>query len=268
MRRGTTLVEVLIVLAIIAVLAALTLSAVQNARRASLRLNSMNNMRQISLGIHSFSSAMEGDLPTIVNVMNPDSRDRPPFSALMPYMENNRSIFVNPADPSLNYVNPAKFASYLGLEGLSSYAYNAIVFTGHPRLPASIPDGTSHTIGLAEHYARCAENQWVAFIYSLQYSSGDGGSRRPSFADRYYGDVVPITSGSNPARTLPSVPGVTFQAAPLLTESNSTMPQSPHSSGMLVGLMDGSVRSINPGVAPEVFWGAITPDSGEIPGDF
>jgi prepilin-type N-terminal cleavage/methylation domain-containing protein len=267
MRRGITLLELLVVLAITGVLFAFTLSAVQNARRAAVRIKSMNNLRQINLAIQNYASSTQGRLPTILDVMMPDYRDNPPFSAILPLMEGDRGIFVSPADPSLDYVNSAKRASYTGNEGHSSYAYNALVFVGKARLPDSIPDGMSQTIGIAEHYANCAEKQWVVFIYSLHYSSGDGGSRRASFADRYYGDVVPISTG-NRAKTLPSVPGKTFQAAPRLDESDATVPQTPHASGMLVGMMDGSVRAIARGVAPEVFWGAATPDGGEVAVDF
>ena len=152
-------------------------------------------------------------------------------------------------------------------DGLASYAYNAMVFHGAPRLPMSIRDGTSNTIGIAEHYAKCAGKGWVVFIWSLRFSSGDGGSRRASFADAYYGDVVPVIFG-NPPRTIPSIPNLTFQAAPRLDESDARIPQSPHSGGMIVGMMDGSIRFISSGLSPEVFWSAVTPDGGEPITDF
>jgi hypothetical protein len=33
-------------------------------------------------------------------------------------------------------------------------------------------------------------------------------------------------------------------------------------------MMDGSVRTISQRVLPEVFWGAVTPNGGEVLGDF
>jgi prepilin-type N-terminal cleavage/methylation domain-containing protein len=264
MRKGLTLVELLVVIAIIVILVALLLPAVQAARMAAIRAQSMNNLRQISLAFHSYSSAY-GNLPTIRDVMIPDYQDRPPLSAVLPYLENNRHTFISPADPSLTFVNGANPFYPLPdpKDAYASYAYNAIVFTGNARLDL-ISDGTSNTIGLAEHYARCAEHEWVVFIFSLQQSSGDGGARRPSFADRYYGDVVPITTpGSD---TLPSVAGATFQTSPGLMKSDARLPQTPHSGGMLVGLMDGSVRKIAPSISPATFWGAVTPASGETLG--
>jgi hypothetical protein len=51
-------------------------------------------------------------------------------------------------------------------------------------------------------------------------------------------------------------------------ESDATIPQTPHVGGMLIGMMDGSVRTVSPSVAPTIFWGAVTPKGGEITGDF
>jgi hypothetical protein len=36
---------------------------------------------------------------------------------------------------------------------------------------------------------------------------------------------------------------------------------------MLVALADASVRVLHGGIAPQVFWGAVTPAAGEILGD-
>jgi hypothetical protein len=36
---------------------------------------------------------------------------------------------------------------------------------------------------------------------------------------------------------------------------------------MLVGLGDGSVRTVSPGIAPHVFWSLVTPAGGEVVGD-
>jgi hypothetical protein len=44
--------------------------------------------------------------------------------------------------------------------------------------------------------------------------------------------------------------------------------QTPHSGGMLVSLMDGSVRTISSGISPMTFWAAVTPDGKEVLGDW
>jgi prepilin-type N-terminal cleavage/methylation domain-containing protein len=299
-RRAFTLLELVVVVAIIAILIGLLLPAIQRVREAAVRTRSANNVKQINLALHQFAAGHDDELPTV------DGRPRRAyiedlkmwghrlspvvFTALLEYLEHNRPwnepygfvrTYLSPADPSGTIVD--LFGPTSGAQTYASYAANAVVFQGYPTLTATFRDGTSNTITLAEHYTRCSGRSG---FYYTDHTAGRLGWHRPTFADggpAFNGDncddVYPITDAAT-GITRPSRPGATFQVAPRPWiadaadpdrgpregECDWRLPQTPHRGGMIVGLADGSVRAVSPGVTPETFWAAVTPAGGEVLG--
>jgi prepilin-type N-terminal cleavage/methylation domain-containing protein len=68
-----TLVELLVVIAVIGVLVALLLPAVQMAREAGRRTQCLNNLRQFGLALHSFESSCRFIPPSKVSGSTPDA---------------------------------------------------------------------------------------------------------------------------------------------------------------------------------------------------
>lgn len=91
-RAGFTLIEALIVLAIIAVLAALMLSAVQKVRETANRIACANNLKQIGLACHSYHDANDAFPPGYSASGADPTSTRPGWgwaAHLLPYLEQS-----------------------------------------------------------------------------------------------------------------------------------------------------------------------------------
>lgn len=298
-RQGISLLELILVIAILAILIGLLLPAVQRVRVAALRTANQNNLRQITLALHHYAADHNSRWPTVdaspkrrvmmggipgLTVGPMVFRDTIPYLLGSHYLNNplpaNVPLFINPADPLGRDIVAGRYGSG---QDVCSYAANAQVFNGPPVFPGSIPDGTSNTILLAEHYVLCGPFVPVPGGYPLRQPSwfkwgtwigpNPAIDRRPSFADGgplfggdNPGDVYPMPDGRGGAR--PSRPGVTFQVAPNRNDCDPNLPQTYFQAGMTVALADGSVRTVAPGVSEAAFWAAVTPAGGEVMSDW
>jgi len=183
----------LVVIAIIAILIALLVPAVQKVREAAARTTSINNLKQIGIAIHACHDTYK-KLPTTRSCFpggaNTWPTTRPSTMGTMhyfltPYIDQKgvydnttgnswrdtpnggRSdtaipVYLSPCDPSLQN---GGLSQDWGNRGQASYAANWHAFgggwgedwqiAGKARIPASFPDGTSNVIAFVERYARC-----------------------------------------------------------------------------------------------------------------
>jgi prepilin-type N-terminal cleavage/methylation domain-containing protein len=261
-RRAMSLIELLVVLAIVGLLVGLLLPAVQAIRTRALELSHCNNLKQIDLATIHFAETNEDVLPGPFALRTLHYKAKEPFVLILPYLEQTAlysaftgdplallqaprdgvGMYFNPLDPTRREVGTTSFGG--GINVRASYAENFCVFNDQPS--SIMPDGNSHTIFYAEHYSICGTTEFLFPTYA-----------GTSFANRFANQANP---SMNP---LPSA----FQHRPRSNECDSRYPNAAGRSGMYCAMGDGSVRLFSPSVNRAVFWAAVTPAGGEPTGD-
>jgi prepilin-type N-terminal cleavage/methylation domain-containing protein len=189
------------------------------------------------------------------------------------------ATFLCPSDPSVESGGVVTIDGYPF--GLVSYAPNGLISGNGPPTPGpqgktqmlAITDGTSNTILHAEKYALCS-NTYMAPAFrdggtAWAYSTAlvfpwqpppmtlPGKAFQPGFAIAgLAGRGAPNAIG----------PGSIFQVQPAKGNCDPTRASTPHPGGILVGLADGSVRTLAPSISGTTWWAAVTPSGGEVLG--
>jgi len=197
-------------------------------------------------------------------------------------------VFISPLDPT---VSDGKAADW-GNRGQSSYHANWHAFgggwgedwqiAGKARIPATFPDGTSNTIAYFERYAKCGPgttDDWNSYRYVSRIWAEDG-EPLPGPVSMHFQNTswqaptywINITGGFDYGQAPADYPvnratGQTayqspIQSVPTLKNCAPTRLQAMSAGGMLVGMMDGSVRSVSTNVSVHTLARAIVPDDG------
>jgi prepilin-type N-terminal cleavage/methylation domain-containing protein len=173
---------------------------------------------------------------------------------------------------------------------------------GKARIPSSFPDGTSNVISFVERYAACGpgtSSDWNTYKYASRIwgedsdgscfacpgpvtehygnlgayespawwmSIGPGGSRfspHVSYPDPTHPPAdYPINPVTGSSRYMTAI-----QVAPGLKQCDPTRLQAMGGGGMLVGVMDGSVRTVSSSVSLDTLARAFVPNDGFVLGN-
>jgi prepilin-type N-terminal cleavage/methylation domain-containing protein len=211
-RAGISLLELLIVLAILTVLLGLLYPAIQTVRSAALGLSCRNNLKQIGLALHQHHE-VAGALPS--GYRNPAKSEPYPHLSwrvfLGPYLEQEgvwnqtASSYAANRDP-FGTAHPMRFqvlpvfgcplderlqtewdvstkigqirvaaSSYLGVNGTQFTARNGVLFENSRTRLADILDGTSNTLMVGERPPSpdLLYGWWYAGVGINRQGSGD-----------------------------------------------------------------------------------------------
>jgi prepilin-type processing-associated H-X9-DG protein len=262
-RHGFTLFQLIVVLAILAILIGLLLPAVQKVRQAAARIQCSNNIKQIILAIHNCHDTYN-KFPPLAGHFPTDKGQGTAFFYVLPFIEQDNLYTSAQVEQGLfsvwnNGVYSKEIKTYLCPEdpsggvgrryedwlALSNYAANFLVFgnraennlQGASRI-ASITDGLSNTIFFAERYQLCNGTP-------MGWGYAGESAWAPAFAY--------LSAGK-------------FQERPAQMDCDATLPQGVHPGGINVGLGDGSVRFVSSNLSLLTWSAACTPDGGEVLG--
>jgi prepilin-type N-terminal cleavage/methylation domain-containing protein len=187
-------------------------------------------------------------------------------------------LFLCPSDPSVGSDGVVMVAGYSF--GAASYAPNGFVSgtsdppgpQGRARVPADFADGLSNTILHAEKYARCSNgymapafqdggNAWAyctaaIFPWLPPPMVLPGKAYQPGFA------IAALATRGAPDAIGPRSK-FQVQPTPFLGNCDPTRASTSHPGGIVVGLADGSVRTLSPNVSDTTWWNAVTPSGGD-----
>jgi hypothetical protein len=267
-RRGLTLFELLVLLALLVLFLGFFLAAAGGVRKAASRSQSQNNLHQITLATIDCSDAHQGKMPRGPAFWYPN--DRGPENGnghgsclfnILPYMDQDglfkqgraniggKQVYVGWAvagKPVKTFQGPNDPTQDPKADR-TSYLANGLAFPRNQGMtyPASFSDGTSQTIFFAEAYSVATDTiSW-------------GGKTQAWKTERRWWD--------DPTWE-PVLADLPFQVAPAKDAAVSTLPQGPTPYGIMVSLGDASVRLVSGKVSATTFYAACTPNQSDVLG--
>jgi prepilin-type N-terminal cleavage/methylation domain-containing protein/prepilin-type processing-associated H-X9-DG protein len=305
-RRRFTLVELMVVIAVIGILVGLLLPAVQAAREAARRMQCTNNLKQLALSLHNYHDAHDR-FPFASGGTTPPSGS-PGYSAvslLLPYLE--QAPLYNSIDFKFPLIAPVNAPARLQeihlfrcpsdrpnpqpqAGGAINYMANkgSLHWWSHPSqngvfIPnvsykfRDIIDGTSNTAAFCERPLTDGNNGVVNLRADVFLGTGDPGSPDEAIEMCYATDAsnlanqFPLFMGApwmNGQHTYLHVDTPNRRSCGFYPTKATMPPSSNHTGGVNLSLCDGSVRFVSEGI-DRVTWRAIgSRNGGEVIGEF
>ena len=275
-RTAFSMIELLVVLAVLGFLLALLLPAIQKVREAQARAQTQGDLKQLALALHNSNDTYRR-LPPAFDAFAGLKAPHSLHVYLLPFIEqanlynqytqgqgDDQAVvptFVSPADPSKP--NPPK--------GVQNFPANLRVFStkgertkfdapmpalgkvepGNAAIPRSFPDGTSNTIVFGTRYGVC----------------GEGGSRYASAPNTNTAAFFGQNAAKGKAKAADMTGTFLLHPAANQCQPTPLMGHAFWASGIDLALGDGSVRVVTAQVSPQTWNAAMQPNDGMPLGD-
>jgi type II secretory pathway pseudopilin PulG len=243
-RSGITLIEVIVVMGLLLMLAAMLAPFFARTRGQAAQLQAANNLRQIGIAVHNHSDNYKR-LPPTAGV-GPNGRRGSALYHVLPFVEQLQLYDRGTVweGDSIGVVVPiyldqrdttAPGNKYQDWLATSSYAANWLAFKrGEAGIHNGFPDGTSNTIMFAERYQVCNDTP-CAWAYDELY---------------YWAPMIGYYSLEK------------FQTLPKNVDCNPALAQALDSSAALVVMADASTRRLGDKLSSSTWYRALDPNDG------
>jgi prepilin-type processing-associated H-X9-DG protein/prepilin-type N-terminal cleavage/methylation domain-containing protein len=201
---GITMVEVLVVIAIVCVMAALVFPAVHRVRQSARRTQCANNLRQIGIALLHHCTMKNGRFPQSSH--GTSNLEKTWIYTLKPYLDNVDGVRFCPEDPRIKERRENDGTSYilneyicvkgtneaLFLHDLKSPRHSILVFTISDRKGTSSTEDHTHS---RNWFKKPLDKAWTRILADIQPDRFDGFGDHPDpkkhatgFANYLYGD--------------------------------------------------------------------------------
>ena len=297
-RRAFTLIEVLVVIAIIAVLIGLILPAVQAARESANRVRCAHNMKQLCLAVHAYANDNDGNFPDLCHYDS--TRYDTLFFVILPYIEQSNlyqtvknvnypytmwtQVPGSPTAPQTYLEVHGKIDTYLcptgssylmtpywttnfGETDYSTYAANYLLLGArNPGLQQNY--GGYYTCGSNYRLAHIPDGASNTVLLGEKLSQVNLWTMPASYAVIYSPMFGCVLDSSAPYPYSYWGPFTQDAVQPPLHDAvggnwSFLRASSAHPAGMVTGLADGSVRLVSYNITPQTWLNALKPDDGK-----
>lgn len=224
-----------------------------------------------------------GTTGTVFYYILPFMEQNPLYTSSLGFSYNIAAYIIKPylcpSDPSLQ--NASGYGGCGAMNGINiqrdgyascNYAANVMVFNpmGTANVSAFVTDGTSNTVQFAERFKNCSPAPGLGGGCTLPawawntITNGYDCWASPSFGAANENNGAFYRLNCNGAQFYYG--SIAFQGGPSVQQCNWYVTQGGHTSCMVVGMCDGSVRTVAQGISVYSWTAACTPNYGDVAG--